>query len=120
MLQVIGGYLEYTKNWRTNNEPTYSGWRHDHPRGSMGGWRNEDDAAFGSGYLYYKLTGNIRGEAEEDVGGRGYWRTSICRVFQNRWMAFVNIQTGSSITKYDKDDGFFFKKKYIFFQKFKN
>eukprot|EP00942_MAST-04A_sp_MAST-4A-sp1_P005494 g5494.t1 len=47
------GYLEYTKNWRTNNEPTYSGWRHDHPRGSMGGWRDEDedDAAVGSGYL---------------------------------------------------------------------
>jgi hypothetical protein len=37
------GYLEYKIDWRTNNDPPYSGWRADHPRGSLGGHRDEMD-----------------------------------------------------------------------------
>ena len=37
------GYLEYKIDWRTNNDPPYSGWRADHPRGSLGGYRDEMD-----------------------------------------------------------------------------
>jgi len=41
------GYLEYKKDWATNGE-TYSPWRADHPRGSLGGypgrgWEEEED-----------------------------------------------------------------------------
>ena len=36
------GYLEYKKDWRINHVP-YSSWRSDHPRGSLGGNRYDED-----------------------------------------------------------------------------
>ena len=44
------GYLEYKKDWRINHVP-YSSWRSDHPRGSLGGNRyDEDDESVGLGF----------------------------------------------------------------------